>query len=298
MLKPKGRFWHLLDNTFKQNTQQRGRPKRCQTQLESSKVSSLCWWWPSFLVLVTSSQLLPLGALHFVVPSSTLWHRPFVARCGRVDLEPLGWKWWKMVRCNDLSLHCWKESRNNLNLLVFCYIWLRDHGTHVETEGYWTQMKERLFRRKNGDPCCHILFLDYCSTVFSLALTNVHPFPLLPNPPQQRWETLWLYPLWDHFWFALCHFRVSWRRVTFWDKSDVTFPEYGASVPRFCNFGVQVLTTLASHYGFHLLNVLLGCLQLSTSVAWDGNLSTFYWLSFPSGLGMPFVPPSTSLMTG
>lgn len=131
-----------------------------------------------------------------------------------------------------------------------------------------------------------------------LGIENLHPFLLVPNPPQQRWTTLWLYPLWDYFWFALCYFRVSRQRVTFWDKSDMTFPEHGASAPRFCNFGVQVLTTLASHYGFQLVNVLLGCLQLSTSVAWDGNLSTFYWLSFPSGLGMTFVPPSTSVMRG
>eukprot|EP00434_Breviolum_minutum_P016746 symbB.v1.2.014769.t1/scaffold1084.1/size139254/8 len=46
------------------------------------------------------------------------------------------------------------------------------------------------------------------------------------------------------------------------------------AISGFCNFGVQVLTTLASHYGFHLVNVLLGCLQLSTSALPFGILAT------------------------
>ena len=55
-----------------------------------------------------------------------------------------------------------------------------------------------------------------------------------------------------------------------------------ADASRFCNFGVQTLTTLASLYGFRPVNSLLGLLQLSTVVP----IRTWWLPSCPvNGLG-------------
>lgn len=252
-------------------------------------------------MLGTSSQLLPLRALHFVVPSSTLWHRPSVARCGLVELETLGWKWWKMVRCNDLSLHWWKESRNNLNLLVSCYLTMGQMGQMLkrkDTEHKWK--RGYCIRKKEwGSMLPYPVFrlLLYCVL---LGIKNIHPFPLLPHPPQQRWKTLWLYPLWDHLWFALCHFRVSRRRVTFWDKSDVTFP--GTWCKNQSAKVLQLWSASVNDLGFSLWLSSSQCFAWLFAVVdfsvlgWKSEHHFFVVLSF--GGWYAFAPPSTSLMKG